>query len=43
MIDDAMARALRIAAGFGLDVVVVSYGAAPRALRDSVERSGLAG
>ena len=41
-IDDAMTRALRVAAGHDLDVVVVSYGQAPHALRDFVRRSGFA-
>ena len=39
-IDDAMARALRIVGDHDLDVAVVSYGRAPRSLRDFVSRSG---
>ena len=42
-IDDAMARALRIVGDHDLDVAVVSYGRAPRSLRDFVIRSGFAG
>lgn len=38
-IDDAMARALRIVGAYDLDVVIVSYGRAPKALRDFVSRS----
>ncbi len=41
-IDGAMARALRIAADFDVEVSVVSYGAAAPALRDFVMRSGFA-
>ena len=37
-IDDAMARALRIVGDYDLDVAVVSYGRAPRSLRDFVSR-----
>ena len=39
-IDDAMARALRIAGDFDLDVVLVSYSRAPQSLCDFVSRSG---
>lgn len=39
-IDDAMTRALGIVAGFELEMVIVSYGAASGALRDFVVRSG---
>ena len=41
-IDDAMARALRIAGRYDLQVVVVSYGRAPLSLRGFVSRSGFA-
>ena len=41
-IDDAMARALRIVGDHDLDVAIVSYGRAPRSLRDFVSRSGFA-
>lgn len=39
-IDGAMARALRIAGEFDLDVAIVSYGRASHSLREFVRRLG---